>query len=65
MCNPLKVEGMGVGLDPAAPGRPPSAPIDPDHPGEKALLQNLSQSLKLPSGLVSHLDARVAQDLET
>lgn len=39
--------------------------IDPDHPDEKAFLQTLSQSLKLPSGLVSHLDAQVAQNLET
>jgi uncharacterized membrane protein YebE (DUF533 family) len=39
--------------------------IDPDHPDEKAFLQNLAQSLKLPGGLVSHLDAQVAQNLET
>lgn len=39
--------------------------IDPDHPDEKAFLRNLSQSLKLPDGLVSHLDAQVAQNLET
>jgi uncharacterized membrane protein YebE (DUF533 family) len=39
--------------------------IDPDHPDEKAFLQKLAQSLKLPSGLVSHLDAQVAQNLET
>jgi len=38
--------------------------IDPDHPDEKAFLQKLSQSLKLPAGLVSHLDAQVAQNLE-
>jgi len=40
-------------------------PIDPHHSDEKAFLQNLSQSLKLPSGLVSRLDAQVAQNLET
>ena len=39
--------------------------IDPDHPDEKAFLHKLSQSLKLPGGLVSHLDAQVAQNLET
>lgn len=39
--------------------------IDPDHPDEKAFLQDLSQSLKLPGGLVSHLDAQVAQNLES
>ena len=41
---------------------PPSIPITRT---KKAFLQNLSQSLKLPSGLVSHLDAQVAQNLET
>jgi hypothetical protein len=50
--------------NPAAPvvDRLPHRSPSPD---EKALLQNLSQSLKLPSGLVSHLDAQVAQNLET
>lgn len=38
--------------------------IDPNHPDEKTFLQNLSQSLKLPAGLVSHLDAQVKQNLE-
>ncbi|MDX9860440.1 MAG: tellurite resistance TerB family protein [Rhodospirillales bacterium] len=38
--------------------------IDPDHPDEKAFLQNLSRSLRLPDGLVSHLDAQVARNLE-
>lgn len=39
--------------------------IDPDHPDEMTFLQNLAQSLKLPAGLVSHLDAQVTQNLET
>ncbi|MBL26469.1 MAG: protein YebE [Rhodospirillaceae bacterium] len=39
--------------------------IDPDHPDEQAFLRNLAQSLKLPAALVSHLDAQVAQNLET
>lgn len=38
--------------------------IDPDHADEKAFLETLSRSLKLPAGLVSHLDAQVAQNLE-
>lgn len=37
--------------------------IDPDHPQERAFLHNLSRSLNLPAGLVSHLDAQVAQNL--
>ena len=39
--------------------------IDPDHADEKAFLQKLAQSLKLPGGLVNHLDAQVAQNFET
>lgn len=39
--------------------------IDPDHPDEKAFLQKLSQSLRLPIALANHLDAQVAQNLET
>jgi len=38
--------------------------IDPDHPDEKAFLQSLARSLKLPDALVSHLDAQVARNLE-
>lgn len=38
--------------------------IDPDHPDEKAFLQNLSRSLQLPEGLVGHLDAQVTRSLE-
>ena len=38
--------------------------IDPDHPDEKAFLQNLSQALTLPGDLVSHLDSQVARNLE-
>jgi len=37
--------------------------IDPDHPNEKAFLENLSRSLNLPGDLVSHLDAQVKQNL--
>lgn len=37
--------------------------IDPDHPDEKAFLENLSRSLNLPGDLVSHLDAQVKQNL--
>jgi len=38
--------------------------IDPDHPDEKAFLQDLSHQLRLPEALVGHLDAQVAQTLE-
>ena len=38
--------------------------ISPNHPDEKAFLQNLSKFLHLPGGLASHLDAQVAQNLE-
>jgi uncharacterized membrane protein YebE (DUF533 family) len=37
--------------------------IDPDHPQEKAFLQNLSQQLALPGDLVAHLEAQVTQSL--
>ncbi len=38
--------------------------IDPDHPDEKAFLQNLARALQLPAGLAGHLDAQVARNLE-
>ena len=63
--------GRGTGIKPS-PLRPwaelhlaARLAIDLDHPDEKAFLQNLSQSLRLPDGLVRHLDAQVAQDFET
>lgn len=35
--------------------------IDPDHPDEKAFLNELARALNLPRDLVAHLDAQVAQ----
>lgn len=39
--------------------------IDPDLPEEQAFLRALAQALNLPEGLVGHLDAQVARNLET
>lgn len=39
--------------------------IDPDSPYEQAFLRALAQALNLPEGLVAHLDAQVARNLET
>jgi uncharacterized membrane protein YebE (DUF533 family) len=39
--------------------------IDPDHPDERTFLKTLAQALKLPDGLVSHLNTQVTQNLES
>lgn len=38
--------------------------IDPDHPDEKAFLQDLGRALGLPGDLVRHLDAQVDQSAQ-